>query len=133
MAGPRIVGPGIAYALRRLGRAAEAERMLDEAGAVFRKARSHGKISATFEYDAARYHAARGQWGEAKASLLRARAQGWPNHWGQTPWVIPWPDRDPLLKPLLADPQVKRIAAEVAAQRDRERRETLALLGGARA
>ena len=124
-----VVGPGVAYALQRVGRKAEAERLLDQAGAVFREARSHGKISATFEYDAARYHAARGQWREAKASLLRARAQGWPDHWGQTPWIWAWPDTDPLLKPLLADPQIKRMSDQIAAQRDRERRETLVLLG----
>ncbi len=122
----RIKGaPLVALALRRRGRAAEADRLLAEADAAIRAVYRRGPVPFRFDADAAAVAAVRGQNREALALLERAYARGWRHIEDED---LPRLSDEPAFETLHEEPRFKAIEARLAAWFAREKRETAGLI-----
>jgi len=117
--------PLVALALRESGRAAEADRLLQQAEAAIRTVYRRGRVPFWFDADAAAVFAARGRSDQALQVLERALARGW-THSGSTD--LPGIADEPAFRLLRGHPRFERTRARLDAHYAREHRETALLL-----
>jgi len=123
------LSPDLSVALRRVGRGAEADRLLARAADHLARAASFGRLPGSLEERAARVYSAQGRRERAIASLKRAVALGWPNnHYEDTgPWLLPPVDTDPALAAIAKDPWVRQLDRRIQANLAKERKEALGI------
>lgn len=119
--------PDISVALRRVGRGAEADQLLERAADRLDRARSFGQIPGSLEERAARVYAAQGKRDRAIASLKRAVALGWPNnnYSDVGAWLIPPFATEPSYAAIAQDPWVQQLDRRIQANLAKERMEAL--------
>ena len=119
------VAPVVAMTLRRGGRKAEADRLLTEAEAGIRAIYARETVPNSFDADAAAVAAVRGRRDEALALLERAYKRGW-RHAALDD--LPRLSAEPAFETLRDLPRFRAIEQGLDAWRDREKRETAALV-----
>jgi TolB-like protein/DNA-binding winged helix-turn-helix (wHTH) protein/tetratricopeptide (TPR) repeat protein len=116
--------PVVALALRRDGRAAEADRLLGEAAAAIAAVYRRGGVPFWFDADAAAVWAAQGRGDEALVALERAVRRGW-THTGSTD-LVDIAD-EPAFSALRSAARFARLRGTLGAHRAREQEETARL------
>lgn len=124
----RTVAPYLALALRKAGRDADAKQMLKLALEIDKGFTSHGAQNMGELVRSAQLYAVAGRREDAIRNLEKARSMGWPY---LSAWLLVYPylgtvDGDPAFESLRSDPRFRSLAAEVEAERQRERAEVLA-------
>lgn len=121
--------PDLSVALRRVGRGAEADRLLTRAAGHLARAATLGRLPGSLAERAARVYSAQGQRERAIASLKRAVALGWPNnHYEDTgAWLLPPFDTEPAFAAIAQDPWVRQLDRRIQANLAKERKEALSI------
>lgn len=116
--------PIVSLALRKVGRGAEADRLLNQADAQVRAVYRLGRVPFWFEADAAAVFAAEGKTGEALSALERAWRRGW-RHVSSAD--LPDINDEPAFRSLHGQLRFERLRTMLAAHNARERREMMLL------
>jgi hypothetical protein len=114
----------VALALRQSGRAADANRLLNQANAAIGTAYRQRTIPFALDADVATIRAVQGKADEAMSMLERAVGRGWTN---SDSTGLPDLADEPALAPLRGQTRFERIRARLAAHLAQERAQTIAL------
>lgn len=116
------LAPIAASALRDVGRADEARRLVTAADRLCAQAMRKGRTPVYFQVDCSRSWAMLGRREDAIGTLERAMKAGWRPEGG---WGYSFAD-EPVYRTIRDDPRLKRLGAAVLAENAREGRELLA-------